>query len=66
MAGVTSDVFSTRITKLPKCACDYIQNIHTFVGAEEVQELTFCAIRTKRTSCWIDESREPDGYEKDW
>jgi hypothetical protein len=32
---------SERINKLPKWARDYIHHIETFVGAEEVQELTF-------------------------
>ena len=30
-----------RINKLPKWARDYIHHIETFVGAPEVQELTF-------------------------
>ena len=30
-----------RINKLPKWARDYIHNVHSFVGALEVQELTF-------------------------
>jgi hypothetical protein len=30
-----------RINKLPKWAREFIHNIETFVGAEEVQELTF-------------------------
>jgi hypothetical protein len=32
---------STRINKLPKWARDYIHRIETFVGAPEVQELTY-------------------------
>jgi hypothetical protein len=35
------DRLSARINKLPKWARDYIHNIHTFIGAPEVQELTF-------------------------
>jgi regulator of replication initiation timing len=30
-----------RINKLPKWARDYVHHIETFVGAPEVQELTF-------------------------
>ena len=33
--------FERRINKLPKWARDYIHNVQTFVGAEEVQKLTF-------------------------
>jgi hypothetical protein len=32
---------SDRINKLPKWARDYIHHVQTFVGAEEVEELTF-------------------------
>lgn len=32
---------SDRINKLPKWARDYIHQVHTFVGAEEVEELVF-------------------------
>ena len=35
------DAFARRINKLPKWARDYIHEVHTFVGAEEVQELWF-------------------------
>ena len=35
------DRLSARINKLPKWARDYIHNIHTFIGAPEVQGLTF-------------------------
>jgi len=35
------DLFSQRINKLPKWARDYIHQVSTFIGAEEVQELTF-------------------------
>ena len=35
------DAFSTRINKLPKWARDYIHEVETFVGAEEVEELIF-------------------------
>ena len=35
------DRLSGRINKLPKWARDYIHNVSTFIGAEEVQELTF-------------------------
>lgn len=38
---MTAYNLSARIKKLPKWARDYIRNIHTFIGAEEVQELTF-------------------------
>jgi hypothetical protein len=37
----------TRINKLPKWARDSIHNVHTFVGAEEVQELTFLRDQNK-------------------
>lgn len=32
---------SDRINKLPKWARDYTHQVHTFVGAEEVEELVF-------------------------
>ena len=35
------DAFSKRVNKLPKWARDYIHEVSTFVGAEEVQALTF-------------------------
>ena len=35
------DALSARINKLPKWARDYIHNVSTFIGAEEVQELTY-------------------------
>ena len=35
------DSLSRRINKLPKWARDYTHNVDTFVGAPEVQELTF-------------------------
>jgi hypothetical protein len=35
------EAISRRIKKLPKWARDYIHNVQTFVGAEEVEELTF-------------------------
>jgi hypothetical protein len=38
---VNTDPLVSRINKLPKWARDYIHNMQTFVGAEEVQELTF-------------------------
>jgi hypothetical protein len=38
---------ATRINKLPKWGRDYIHNIRTFVGAEEVQELTFLRDQNK-------------------
>ena len=31
----------SRVNRLPKWARDYIMNIETFIGAPEVQELTF-------------------------
>lgn len=34
-------LLSARINKLPKWARDYIHDVHTFIGAPEVQELTF-------------------------
>jgi hypothetical protein len=38
---VTREIsLSDRVNKLPKWARDYIQNVQTFVGAEEVEELT--------------------------
>ena len=30
-----------RINKLPKWAREYIHHVHTFIGAPEVEELTF-------------------------
>jgi hypothetical protein len=33
--------FATRVNKLPKWARDYIHNVQTFVGAPEVEELTY-------------------------
>jgi ribosomal protein L10 len=35
-----SSTLSDRINRLPKWARDYIHHVHTFVGAEEVEELT--------------------------
>ena len=35
------DPLSRRINKLPKWAREYIHNVRTFVGAPEVEELTF-------------------------
>ena len=35
------DAFSMRVNKLAKWAREYIHQVDTFVGAEEVQELTF-------------------------
>jgi lysyl-tRNA synthetase class I len=42
------DRLSDRINKLPKWARDYIHNVHTFVGAEEVQELTLLRDQQKQ------------------
>jgi hypothetical protein len=39
--GVKPARLSDRINKLPTWARDYIHNIHTFVGAPEVEELTY-------------------------
>jgi hypothetical protein len=36
-----ADALSARVNKPPKWARDYIHLIETFVGAEELQELTF-------------------------
>jgi hypothetical protein len=36
---VKPDPLVRRINKLPKWARDYIHNVHTFVGAPEVQDL---------------------------
>src|SRR5438874_11064007 len=41
------DALSARINKLPKWARDFIHNIETFIGAEEVQELTFLRDQNK-------------------
>jgi len=38
---MTPHDFSARINKLPKWARDYIHQVQTFVGAPEVEELTF-------------------------
>jgi hypothetical protein len=35
------DLLTTRINKLPRWARDYIHHVHTFVGAQEVQEIFF-------------------------
>ncbi len=35
------DALSARINKLPKWARDFIHQVETFVGAEEVQELVY-------------------------
>jgi hypothetical protein len=42
-----SDRLSDRINKLPIWARDYIHNVHTFVGAPEVQELTYLRDQNK-------------------
>ena len=42
------DALSVRINKLPKWARDYIHEVHTFVGAPEVQELTFLRDQNKQ------------------
>jgi hypothetical protein len=39
---------SARIYRLPKWARDYIHNVHTFIGAPEVQELTFLRDRNRQ------------------
>jgi hypothetical protein len=36
-----SSDFATRVNKLPKWARDYIHDVETFVGAPEVEELTY-------------------------
>jgi len=38
---VKPDALSARINKLPKWARDFIHQVETFVGAEEVQELVY-------------------------
>jgi hypothetical protein len=45
-----SDVLSARINKLPKWAREYLHNVHTFVGAPEVEELTFLRDQNKQLS----------------
>jgi hypothetical protein len=45
--SIQPDALSRRINRLPKWARDYIHNIETFVGAEEVQELTFLRDQNK-------------------
>jgi len=37
----------SRVNRLPKWARDYIMNIETFIGAPEVQELTFLRDQNK-------------------
>jgi lysyl-tRNA synthetase class I len=49
------DRLSDRINKLPKWARDYIHNVHTFVGAEEVQELTLLRDQQKQLLKFIAE-----------
>jgi hypothetical protein len=39
MSAMEPDALSARINKLPKWARDYIHQVHTFCGAEEVEEL---------------------------
>ena len=41
------DALSARINKLPKWARDFIHQVETFVGAEEVQELVFLRDQNK-------------------
>jgi hypothetical protein len=47
MSQTSPDALSRRINKLPKWARDYIHQVRTFVGAEEVQELM--ALREQRS-----------------
>jgi hypothetical protein len=44
---VKPDVLSGRINKLPGWARDFIHQVETFVGAEEVQELVFLRDQNK-------------------
>ena len=44
-----------RINKLPKWAREFIHNIETFVGAEEVQELTFLRDQNRQLVKLVDE-----------
>ena len=44
---IEPDALSRRINRLPKWARDYIHNIETFIGTEEVQELTFLRDQNK-------------------
>jgi hypothetical protein len=46
-SGLKPARLSDRINKLPKWARDYIHNIHTFVGAPEVEELTYLRDQNK-------------------
>lgn len=41
------DALSIRINKLPKWARDFIHNIETFIGAPEVEELTYLRDQNK-------------------
>jgi hypothetical protein len=41
MRRKSSRSLSARINRLPKWARDYIHRVQTFVGAQEVEELTF-------------------------
>jgi hypothetical protein len=46
LVPIDKNTFSNRISKLPKWARDYIHHVHTFVGAEETEELTFMRDQT--------------------
>jgi hypothetical protein len=44
---VKIDLLSARINKLLRWARDYIHNIETFIGAEDVHDLTFLRDQNK-------------------
>ena len=49
---------SDRINKLPRWARDYIHHIETFIGAEEVKELTFLRDQNRQLIKAIAELKE--------
>ena len=42
------DTLSRRMNKLPKWARDYIHQVETFIGAPEVQELTYLLYQNRQ------------------
>ena len=55
MVGPLAERVSQRINKLPKWARDYIHQVHTFVGADEVEELIFLRDRQRQLVKFIAE-----------
>jgi len=52
---VKPERISDRINKLPKWARDYIHQVHTFVGAEEVEELIYLRDQNRALVKWVTE-----------